>query len=53
MKNLSSILLALAFVCFSLISLLSVNPDWDHHFSPVKIDDARLSELGLRFKMQP
>jgi hypothetical protein len=52
MKNISSTLLALVFVFFSLISLMSVNRSWDN--SPSQLGDApsRVSELGLRFAMQ-
>lgn len=52
MKELSSTLLALAFVCFSLMSLLSANMDWVSHFTPSASEHGRLSELGLRFNMQ-
>src|SRR5512135_3483183 len=51
MKGLSGTLLALVFVFFSLLSLMSVHPNWDS--SMVQLDDseARVSELGLRFAM--
>jgi hypothetical protein len=52
MKGISGTLLALAFVFFSLVSLMSVNRTWDS--SPVQLADTetRVSELGLRFNMQ-
>lgn len=52
MKGLSITLLALAFACFSLVSLVSANRDWARPFEPPRADDGRLSELGLRFNMQ-
>lgn len=51
-KTLSSTLLALAFVCFSLVSLLSANRDWSTRFARLTSQDGRMSELGLRFNMQ-
>ena len=51
MKSLSSTLLALAFVCLSLVSLLSVQREWVTSFAPLGGEDRRLSELGLRFNM--
>jgi hypothetical protein len=52
MKNISGTLLALVFVFFSLLSLMSVNQSWDN--APSQLGDApsRVSELGLRFAMQ-
>ena len=52
MKGMSSALLALAFACFSLISLITVNQDWNSPFASRTARDGRLSELGLRFNMQ-
>jgi hypothetical protein len=52
MKNISSTLLALVFVFFSLISLLSVNWTWDNSLSQLGDSPSRVSELGLRFAMQ-
>ena len=49
MKGLSGTLVALAFVFFSLISLIAVNRTWEN--SPVQLADteSRVSELGLRY----
>jgi len=52
MKSLSGTLLALAFVFFSLISLLSVNRTWEDAFLPLADNESKVSELGLRFNMQ-
>ena len=52
MKNISGTLLALVFVFFSLISLISVNRSWDNSPSPLGDTPSRVSELGLRFAMQ-
>jgi hypothetical protein len=51
MKDLSGTLLALVFVFFSLLSLISVDRSWDN--SLVHLDDTemKVSELGLRFTM--
>jgi hypothetical protein len=53
MKGLSSTLLALAFACFSLISLISVNRDWNSSFARLTAENSALSDLGLRFNMHP
>ena len=53
MKGLPGMLLALAFACFSLISLISVNLDWDNYLVRSEVNETKLSELGLRFNMQP
>lgn len=52
MKNLSGTLLALVFAFFSLLSLISVNRNWDTT-ALVHLNDSetRVSELGLRFAM--
>jgi hypothetical protein len=52
MKGMSSTLLALAFACFTLISLITIDQDWSSPFAPSTVQDGRLSELGLRFSMQ-
>jgi hypothetical protein len=52
MKDISSILLAVIFVFFSLISLMSVNRSWDNSASLLGDPPSRVSELGLRFAMQ-
>ena len=53
MKGLSTTLLALAFACFSLISLISVNRDWESSLVQSPVNETKVSELGLRFNMQP
>jgi hypothetical protein len=52
MKGISGTLLALAFVFFSLLSLVSVNRTWDTHLIQLADSESRVSELGLRFNMQ-
>jgi hypothetical protein len=52
MKGLSGTLLALAFVFFSLVSLISVNRSWNNSLVPLDDTESRVSELGLRFNMQ-
>jgi hypothetical protein len=52
MKNISGTLLALVFVFFSLISLISVNRSWDNSPSQLGDTPSRVSDLGLRFAMQ-
>jgi hypothetical protein len=51
MKSISGTMLALIFIFLSLISLLSVNPTWDDGFSALPDDQARVSEIGLRFAL--
>ena len=51
MKGLSGTLLALVFVFFSLLSLMSVHPTWDSSMIQLDDSEARVSELGLRFAM--
>jgi hypothetical protein len=53
MKGLPGTLLALAFVCFTLISLISVNHDWHSALVQLATDESKVSELGLRFVMRP
>jgi len=52
MKQISSTLLALVFVFFTLLSLLSVNPTWEN--GPLALSDngERLSDVGLRVTFQ-
>jgi hypothetical protein len=52
MKQISSPLLALGFVFFTLLSLLSVNPTWES--GPLALSDngVRVSEVGLRVTFQ-
>ena len=52
MKGMSGTLLALAFVFFSLFSLISVNRSWDSRLAPLADTESRVSDLGLRFNMQ-
>ena len=52
MNRILPVLLALAFVFFSLISLLSANPTWDSNASPLAEDGVRVSEVGLRVSFQ-
>jgi hypothetical protein len=52
MKGMSGTLLALAFVFFSLFSLVSVNRTWDSRLVPLADTESRVSELGLRINMQ-
>lgn len=51
-KGMSGTLLALAFVVFSLFSLISVNHTWDNQAAPLADTELRVSEIGLRFNMQ-
>ena len=44
-------LLALFFACLSLISLLSVKPNWDTAESQLGHNPPGISEVGLRTKM--
>ena len=45
-------LLALGFVCLSLISLLSVKRTWDTSESLLGDNPSRISEMALRNKME-
>jgi hypothetical protein len=51
-KGMSGTLLALAFVFFSLFSLVSVNRTWDSNLVQLADTESRVTELGLRFNMQ-
>ena len=51
MKSMSGTLLALGFVFFTLLSLLSVGRSWNTSSSPLADNEPRISELGLRFYM--
>ena len=48
----TSTLLALVFVFLSLISLLWANPTWDTAELQLGDNPSRISELGLRSRMQ-
>ena len=52
MKSNSGTIVALLFVFFTLISLLSVNPSWEKEFSVLTHEQSRVSDLGLRFAFQ-
>lgn len=52
MKGISSTLLAVIFVFFSLFSLINVNRTWEESLVPLGDNGSRVSELGLRFAMQ-
>ena len=52
MKGLSPTLLALAFVCFSLISLMSISEDWNSFLTRSTPGESRFSDLGLRFDLR-
>ena len=52
MKGMSGTLVALAFVFYSLFSLVSVNRTWDSALVPLSDTESRVSDLGLRFNMQ-
>lgn len=52
MKGMSGTLLALAFVFFSLFSLVAVNRTWDSRLVPLAESESRISELGLRINMR-
>jgi hypothetical protein len=52
MKGLSGTLLALAFVFFSLISLLVISRSWESSLVPLADNERRVSELGLRFNLR-
>jgi hypothetical protein len=48
----TSTLLALVFVFWSLISLLWANPTWDTSALQLADNPSRISELGLRSRME-
>jgi hypothetical protein len=48
----TSTLLAFVFVLWSLISVLWVTPTWDTSESQLGDNPSRISEVGLRTKMQ-
>ena len=52
MKDISTILLASAFVLFSLIVLLSAARTPDRTSSTLNNDQQRVSDLGLRFTLK-
>ncbi len=52
MNRISPVFPALAFVFFSLISLLSANPTWNSKSSPLTEGGTRVSDIGLRINFQ-
>jgi hypothetical protein len=52
MKNITAALLAIVFVLYSLIALLSVDPNQHSTSSPLVSNQERVSELGLRVAFQ-
>jgi hypothetical protein len=52
MKGIPGTLLALIFVFFSLLSMLTANRSWEKSLVPVGDNQSRISELGLRFALQ-
>jgi len=51
MKGISSTLLALIFAAFSLFSLMTANRTWEESPVPLGENQARVSDLGLRFAL--
>lgn len=51
MKNMSGTLLALGFVFFTLLSLLTVGRSRNSAPFPIADNEQRITELGLRFYM--
>ena len=52
MKDITAALLAIGFVLYSLIALLSVERNRDSTSSPLVSNQERISELGLRVTFQ-
>ncbi len=52
MKDITVALLAIVFVLYSLIALLSVDLNQDSTSSPLVSNQERISELGLRVAFQ-
>jgi hypothetical protein len=52
MKDITAELLAIVFVLYSLIALLSVERNQDSTSSPLVSNQERISELGLRVAFQ-
>jgi hypothetical protein len=52
MKSISSTVLALVFVFFMLLSLLSVKPTWDSGPMALSDEGTRVSDIGLRITLQ-
>jgi len=52
MKDITAALLAIVFVLYSLIALLSVERNQDNTSSPLVSNQERISELGLRVAFQ-
>jgi hypothetical protein len=49
MKDITAALLAIVFVLYSLIALLSAELNQDRTSSPLFINEERISDIGLRF----
>ena len=52
MKDLKTTLLATVFVLYSLIALLSVEPNRDSGSAPMVSNQQKISEVGLRVAFQ-
>ena len=52
MKDITAVLLAIVFVLYSLIALLSVERNKDSTSSPLVSNQEKISELGLRVAFQ-
>jgi hypothetical protein len=52
MKGMESTLLALLFVIFSLLSLITANHGSEEFLAPPQSNQSRVSDLGLRFAFQ-
>jgi hypothetical protein len=52
MSRISGTILALVFVFFALISLLTVKPTWEKGPLALSDDTPRVSEVGLRVNFQ-
>jgi hypothetical protein len=52
MKDIMTALLAMGFVLYSLIALLSVERNQDSRNSPLVTNQERISELGLRVSFE-
>jgi hypothetical protein len=52
MKDITTALLAIVFVLYSLIALLSAEINQDRTSSPLVINEERISDIGLRFALK-
>jgi hypothetical protein len=53
MKDIAAAVLAIGFVLYSLIAVLSVERNQDRTSAPLVSSQERISELGLRVAVQP